>query len=203
MYEENETIRHDILHEALNKGIFKRTQSEIAEKLGVSLSTVNHALGIPAQIGAIRKESKFFVLADFKKMLYYWASMRNLARDVLYETYSDQSVLAIEGAALPESVFAGYSAARHLLGEAPADYAAVYFYIAPDYLTQFQERFPPGNTAAPNVFALKAPEHLPHTKEGTTLVQTFVDVWNLKDWYAKDYVRALEAKIDGLLPSLA
>ena len=194
-----ETIWHDILYEALNKGTFKRTQQEIAGKLGFSLSTVNHALNIPTQIGAIRKESKFFVLEDFKKLLYYWASVRNLARDVIYQTRVDLPILEIEGQAPSDSVYACYSAARHVLGEPPADYAAVYFYLDRDHLAQFQERFPPNTDAPPNVIALRMPKNLPHTKEGTTLVQTFVDVWNLKDWYAKDFTRALEEKIDGLL----
>lgn len=190
-----ETIWHEILQEALNKAIFRHTQQEIAEKLGFSLSTVNHALNVPTQIGAIRKESKFFVLEDFKKLLLYWASMRNLARDIIYTTQVDLPILEIEGRAIPESIFAGYSAARHLLGESPADYSAVYFYIKPDSLPQFQERFPLNNKAAPNVFALKAPKNLSYSQEGTTLVQTYVDIWNLKTWYAKDFLRALEKKI--------
>lgn len=194
-----ETIWQEILQEALNKGIFKHTQQEMAEKLGFSLSTVNHALNVPTQIGAIRKESKFFILEDLKKLLLYWASVRNLARDIMYATYIDLPVLEIEGRAIPESIFAGYSAARHLLGESPADYSAVYFYLQSDNLEKFQERFPINTKATPNVFALKAPKYLPHTQEGTALVQTYVDIWNLKDWYAKDFLHALEEKIDGLL----
>lgn len=194
-----ETIWHQILQEALSKGIFKHTQQEIAQKLGFSLSTVNHALAVPTQIGAIRKESKFFVLEDCKKLLLYWASVRNLARDIIYATSVDLPVLEIEGRAIPDSIFAGYSAARHILGEAPADYSSVYFYLNPENLEKFQERFPLNTKTAPNVFALKAPKNLSYTKEGTTLPQTYVDIWNLKDWYAKDFLRALEEKIDGLL----
>lgn len=33
----------------------------------------------------------------------------------------------------------------------------------------------------------------------TTLVQTFVDIWNLKDWYSKDFTASLEGKINELL----
>lgn len=194
-----ETIWHEILQEALNKGIFKHTQQEMAEKLGFSLSTVNHALHVPTQIGAIRKDSKFFVLGDFKKLLLYWASVRNVARDIICATHVDAPILEAEGRAIPDSIFAGYSAARHWLGEAPADYSSVYFYIKPESLAQFQERFPLSTKVEPNVFALRQPEKFAHTKEGTTLTQTYVDIWNLKDWYAKDFLRALEEKIDGLL----
>jgi hypothetical protein len=31
------------------------------------------------------------------------------------------------------------------------------------------------------------------------LTQTFVDVWNLGDWYSRDFVVALETKINELL----
>jgi hypothetical protein len=30
----------------------------------------------------------------------------------------------------------------------------------------------------------------------TTLPQTFVDIWNLKDWYGQDFIKRLEEKIN-------
>ena len=32
-----------------------------------------------------------------------------------------------------------------------------------------------------------------------TLAQTFVDLWNLKEWYAKEFLIALENKINGMI----
>ena len=32
-----------------------------------------------------------------------------------------------------------------------------------------------------------------------TVAQIFVDLWNLKEWYAKDFLKAMEKKINGLL----
>jgi len=32
-----------------------------------------------------------------------------------------------------------------------------------------------------------------------TIAQIFVDLWNLKEWYAKDFLKAMEAKLNGIL----
>lgn len=195
-----ETIWHHILTEALTKGKFESTQQELAHRFRYSLSTVHHALGVPVEMGGIRKTAKSFVLQDFKKLLYYWASVRGLARDVLYQTAVDLPVREIEGRALPESIYGVYGAANQILGEPPADYSKVYFYLPPDSLTRFERRFPLTRKHPANTFALKMPPPMPRYGSSTTLVQTFVDVWNLTDWYARDFTQALEAKINGLLP---
>jgi hypothetical protein len=31
------------------------------------------------------------------------------------------------------------------------------------------------------------------------LAQTFVDLWNLDTWYARDFLKELEARLDGVL----
>lgn len=196
-----ETIWHHLLNEAVSRQVYRHTQQEIAGHFHFSLSTVHHALRAPAEIGAIRKESKFFVLAHFKKLLYYWASLRSLQKDILYRAAAETPVLETEGLAVPQTVFACYSAARHHLDEAPADYTKVYWYAGPKEWEALRRRFPhrrgTGREAA--VFVLRKPETLICEGHYTTLVHTFVDIWNLTDWYAHDFCQALEEKIDGLL----
>lgn len=196
-----ETIWHHILHEALLQRRYRQTQQELAATFHYSLSTIHHALIVPTQIGAIRKESKFFVLESFQKLLYYWASLRNLERDIIYQTFIPESVPRLEGLAIPGSIFACYSAARLHLKEAPADYARVYWYIAEKDLERARERFPPRDRkkAEANMIGLRMPPTFPRYGPATTLVQTFVDIWGLRDWYSKDFTRALEEKINGLL----
>ncbi|HBH46096.1 MAG: hypothetical protein A2445_01965 [Candidatus Jacksonbacteria bacterium RIFOXYC2_FULL_44_29] len=194
-----ETIWHHILWSALEKRQFKHTQKSLAEFFGYSLSTVNHALTVPSQTGAIRKETKFFVLADFKKLLYYWASIRNLEKDIIYKTNYEASIPEIEGLLPASAIYAGYSAGRFILKEAPADYAKVYFYLDEADLGMAKDRFPENKKNPPNLFILKAS---PTTKKYgaiTTLPQTFVDIWNLKDWYGQDFIKKLTEKIDGIL----
>lgn len=194
-----ETVWHHILTEALREGKVRHTQQELAHRFHYSLSTIYHAIRIPTEMGAIRKATKFFVLQDFKKLLYYWASFRTLNRDLLYETASNLPLREIEGLALPGSIYGAYSAAKRLLGEPPADYSKIYFYILPNDLQAFKRRFPPSSKHSANTFALKMLPVMQEYGSTTTLVQTFVDLWNLADWYARDFTQTLEAKIDGLL----
>ena len=53
----------------------------------------------------------------------------------------------------------------------------------------------------PNLFVLEADPFLSNYGSVTTLAQTFVDLWNLSDWYAKEFIKALKEKIDELLSS--
>jgi len=191
-----ETIWHYLLFEALENKKYRHTQQELAKLFGYSLSTVNYALNEPAQIGAVRKESKFFVLENFNKLLYFWASQRALSKDILYQTYLAEPVREIEGLLPPNSIYACYSAARKILGEAAADYSKVYFYFDEKNLAAVKRRFPAVKNKEANVFILKANPSTKKPGRITTLPQTFVDIWNLKDWYSQDFIKALEKKIN-------
>ncbi|OGD61812.1 hypothetical protein A2160_04055 [Candidatus Beckwithbacteria bacterium RBG_13_42_9] len=194
-----ETIWHYLLWSALEKREFKHTQQKLAQEFDYSLSTINYALFIPSQMGAIRKESKFFVLQDFFKLLYYWASLRNLNKDLIYQTYVKETTSEIEGLVPPESVYAGYSAARRILDEPPADYAQIHLYFPQKLLTKIQARFPANRDQIPNLFVFKLSPIMERYGKISTLAQTFVDIWNLKDWYSHDFTKALEEKIRGIL----
>jgi hypothetical protein len=193
-----ETIWHHLLNTAITEKRFKHTQQELAHHFNYSLSTVHHALAIPTQIGDLRKESKWFNVENYQKLLYYWASVRNLEKDVVYRTFVNESVLQIEGLLPPHAIYAGYSAARKLLTEPPSDYSLVHFYIIESVAATVHERFPPSRQP-PNVFVLKQSERMDDYGQITTLPQTFVDIWNLRDWYSKDFTEALEEKLYGLL----
>lgn len=194
-----ETIWHHLLYTALQEKKFRHTQKELANFFNYSLSTINHALDTPTQVGAIRKESKFFILADFQKLLYYWASVRNLKNDIIYQTYFEGSISDIEGVVNPEAIYACYSAASKLLGTPPADYTNVYFYYPEAFIKKVRRRFPPTSLKSPNIFVFKMPEIMKKYGPYTTLPQTFTDVWNLSDWYGKDFTNFLEEKMYGLL----
>ncbi|MFH1947000.1 MAG: hypothetical protein ABIJ23_02490 [Candidatus Magasanikbacteria bacterium] len=193
-----ETIWHHILYNSLEKKQYKYTQQGLAKEFGYSLSTVHHALKIPASLGAIRKTSKFFVLENFEKLLFYWASVRNLAKDIIYSTFLELPMIQLEGFVPADSIYAGYSAAKKILGEAPADYSKIYFYYPQNKLDYLQKRLPPASKQA-NVFVLKLHPAMLQYGSVTTLPQTFVDIWNLRDWYANDFTQSLEKKIHGLL----
>ncbi|EKD99369.1 MAG: hypothetical protein ACD_22C00282G0001 [uncultured bacterium] len=193
-----ETIWHHLLFEALNNQKYKFTQKELANEFFYSLSTINHSLKIPSQIGAIRKESKFFVLENFTKLLYMWASLRNLDSDIIYQTYVDMPINEIESLVPPQAIYACYSAARKILVEPPADYSKVYFYLDDSYLEGAKNRFPKATNInkESNVYVLKANKTMIKYGPITTLPQTFVDIWNTKDWYGHPFIQELQKKME-------
>ena len=167
----------------------KLSQSEIAKKLSISLSTVNHAMLPLRKMGAVSVKLRSFSLTDTRKVLMLWASIRNLEKDVVYQTRSDMSVKEIEKTMPPDVIFAAYSAYRLAFKEAPADYSEVYVYGDEK---EVKRRFPPKQGPS-NVFVLKK------QFENMTKTQIFVDLWNLKEWYAKDYLNAMERRLDAIL----
>lgn len=193
-----ETIWHHILNSALEDR-YRHTQQELAFHFSYSLSTIHHALNIPTQIGAIRKTSKFFILEDFNKLLFFWASMRNLEKDIVYKTFLDSPMYEIEGMMPAGCIYAGYSAGKKILSEAPADYSKVYFYADKNIIQEAQNRFPINQKREANIFILKMPDSMPAYGQITTIPQTFVDIWNFHDWYAKEFIHRLESKIYAIL----
>ncbi len=195
-----ETIWHDLIWEALEKDEFHHTQKALSEKYGYSLSTVNLAVKSLAAIGGVKVSGKFFTVFDVKKILYFWATRRNLERYIVYKTWVDEPVLEIEGTIPDGAIFACYTSAKEVLKEVPSDYSKVYFYFNEGNLGTVKKRFPESRSPDSNLFVLRQASWQKGYGSLTTLPNTFVDLWNLSDWYAKDFIVALERKIDGLLP---
>jgi len=189
-----ELIWREILFSAIEKKKFDFTQAELARKLGVSLSTVFNALKIPRTSGAVRVTGRNFSVIDAEKFLYIWATQRNLPKDIIYKTNVLESAQKIEGR-MPEGIiFGGYSAYVLKYKDAPADYAKVYVYAEEDKLEEIRKRFPEKKGEA-NLFILKSDSRLRQFGSIAPDVQSFVDFWNMGDWYAKDFLNALKNKI--------
>lgn len=190
-----ETIWHDLLICALEKRKLRHTQKALSEKYDYSLSTVNLAVKSLARIGGVRVSGKFFVVSDVKKILYFWATHRNFGKDIIYETYIEEPISEIEGMIPYGAIFACYTSAREILKEAPSDYSKVYFYFDEKELERVKRRFPPNKSADANLFVLKLHPTMLNYGQVSTLSQTYVDIWNLADWYAKDFLRGLEKRM--------
>lgn len=179
------------------------TQKELAEKFGFSTSTVFQALKTPRKMGAVRVTGRFFILEDPEKLLYHWASVRDLKKEIIFSGRVNLPILEIEGRMPPDIVFGGFSAARQILTEPPADYDKVYVYAKnTDPVKkrfELEEDLPIGRQGRENLTVIKADDFLGSYGQRTTISQTFVDLWNLPDWYAKEFVKALKEKVDGLL----
>lgn len=189
-----EIIWRDILEEAIKNPIFE--QKKLAQKYSFSTSTVFAAVSPLRQIGAIEVTGRNFKVINFEKVLMYWATHRNLMKDVIYSTHIDAPVMEIEGLVDNKTIYGAYSAARLMLKIAPSEYDKVYLYTSnPDSL---KLRFPEVDHF-PNIFVLKADPYLLDYGKTTPPSQTYVDLWNLKDWYADEFIKALKEKYYGFL----
>ena len=188
-----EVIWREILFQAMENKKMEFTQKELAEKYGFSLSTVFNALKVPRNVGALEGK-RGFKIRDIEKFLHLWATFRNLKKDIIYQTNVSESVREIEGEAPPFVIFGAYGAFLKKHKEAPADYDKVYFYSGENKIEEIKIRFPEQRGYL-NLIILKADPWLKSFGVITPDCQTFVDLWNLPEWYAKDFLDALKDKI--------
>jgi len=189
-----EIIWREILHSAVNHKAREFTQKQVAERFGVSLSTVFHALRELRQLGIVHVTGRNFSVEDPEKFLSLWATHHAFRRAIQYTTHSDLSVREIEGLLPSSAILACYSAFRAMYGTIPADYDKVYVYADADGLQEIRRRFP-SSKGYGNVTVLKSDPFLASYGLVTPPVQTYADIWNLEDWYAKDFLQRLHAAI--------
>ncbi len=200
-----EVVWREILHQTLENKKIEFTQKDLAKKYGFSLSTVFNALKIPRSSGAIKATGRGFKILDIEKLLYLWATFRQLNKEIIYQGNVQGSVREIEGSMPPNAIFGVFSAFVKKYKEAPADYDKVYVYLEKEKLKEIEKRFPTvqlkkrrGNI---NLIVLKTDPWLKNpafslVKKGITPdCQTFVDLWNVQEWYAKDFLNTLKEKI--------
>lgn len=188
-----ERVYREILFKAFEEGKRELTQKSLSESCRISIGNVHYSLEPLENMNTIEKKAKKFLILDPKKILIYWASIRNPTKDVLYKTHSDKSLRTIENE-MPPCLFTAYSGYKFRWGEPPADYSEVYVYADAE---EIQDRFPP-QEGRNNVFALKWDEHLRKFEE-TPLAQIYVDLWNLPTWYAQEFIKSLDGRINGVL----
>jgi len=187
-----EVIYREILTGAIEKKQFNFKQLELSKKFGFSLSTVNNALKSLAAIGAVEIGLRGFKLTDAKKALLYWATIRKFEKEVAYSTRVEESVVEIEGSVPASAAFTCYTGYKFLFRDVPADYSEVYFYLPEEELEEARTRFPE-KKGPPNIYVLRSDKWLPG--KIVPAAQIFTDLWNLKTWYAKDFLRALEERL--------
>jgi hypothetical protein len=186
-----EYIWRDLLNRVIEQKNPNFTITELAQKYSLSTSVVSHGL-IPLRdlrIVKINKTSSMTV--DWERLLFYWATRRNLKKEIIYTTSSPLSTEEREGLMPGEVIATGYTAFRQSFGQPSADYDHIYFYS--DNVEPVKKRFPPNKKAA-NIFMVKPDPYLIQAKK-IGLAQLFVDLWNLPEWYAKDFQEAMLNKI--------
>ncbi|MBW2984133.1 hypothetical protein KY361_03405 [Candidatus Woesearchaeota archaeon] len=187
-----EEVYRELLFQSIEKKNSSMTQSYLAKALGMSLSVVNLALKPLSNMNAIKIKQRSFDVIDKKKILFYWASIRNIEKDIIYKTRVEKPVKKIESEMPSDVVYAAYSAYKFKFNDVPADYSEVYVYS--DDLKEIEKRFPK-NDKTPNLFVLKKDKNM----KKATIALIFIDLWNLKEWYAKDFLKAMEERLNGIL----
>jgi len=188
-----EIIWREISFQAIENKKFEFTQKELAKKYGFSLSTVFNALKLPRNIHAIEGK-RGFRICDLEKFLYLWATFRKVKKDIIYQTAVKKGVFEIEGEMPPSVIFGAYSAFLKKYKEAPADYDKIYVYLEEEKIGEIKKRFP-AQKGYQNLIVLTADPWLRNFGELIPDCQIFVDLWNLAEWYAKDFLNALKEKI--------
>ena len=182
-----EEVYREILFQGMEKKNNNLTQSYLASALDMSLSIVNLALKPLKKMNAVKIKQRSFDVIDKRKILYYWASIRNLEKDIICKTRVEKPVKEIEAEMPADVIYAAYSAYKFKFKDVPADYSEVYVYADENELEIIKKRFP-ANNKNPNLFILKKDENMKEMSLG----QIFADLWNLKQWYASDFLKGLE-----------
>lgn len=191
-----ERVYREILYGMLEENVRAFKQLKLSESCKLSLSTVNYALKPLERMNAVEKKRFGFSILDPKKVLLYWASIRRLERDIVYQTYVEEPVEKIESYVPENTVFTAYSAFKLKFKRVPSDYGEVIVY---GMKRDFERRYGKENTRLkPNLMVLNLDEHLAKFKIAP-IAQIFVDLWNLRSWYARDFLREIEEIIDGVL----
>jgi hypothetical protein len=184
-------------------------QQEVASLLGVSTSTVHHALTVPRRTGAVEVGKWGFRVADRMKLNVIWAVFRNLWRDVILDVWTDRPPGKTEGLVSPfEGVrFTGPSAFKFAFGYVPSDYDHVLAYVPRELVGEIVER---SGANISGEFREKSARRSRHVTRLTLLEpdprlppdevpvsQMYVDLWQLPVWWATEFTKRIEEMVFG------
>ncbi|MEK7597754.1 MAG: hypothetical protein AAB441_03880 [Patescibacteria group bacterium] len=186
-----EYVWRELLDRVIEKRNSDFTITELAKKYSLSTSVVNHALIPLRNLNIVKINKTSSKVIDWERLLFFWATRRNFKKDIIYSTFSPLPVYDREGLMPSEVVPTGYTAFRYLFKKTPADYDHIYFYS--NKVEKIIKRFPVSKRP-PNIFILNPDPYLLKSKK-LELAQLFVDLWNLPEWYAKDFQEAVLLEI--------
>ncbi len=193
-----EMIWRHILFEVVEKRHVSFRQQDLARVFGISTSTVSLSLTPLRKLGAIKVGGRGFNVVDYEKILYHWANHRSLMTDTKISHHVDLPVKEIEGLLPDDTITTAFTAVGERFGEPPADYDKIYCYHSDPSLVS--DRFSPHvSHGLANLFILQSDPYLMQYGNNISLAQIFVDLWNISDWYAKDFTTFVKGKIDELL----
>lgn len=183
-----EYVWREILYQGIELKNPGFTITELSNKFKLSTSMVSHALLPLRELGMVKIGKVKSSLIDAERLLFFWATRRNLNKEIIFRTQTSIPVFERE-ALMPKDVFpTAYSACRLYFDLVPSDYENIYFYA--DNINYVEKRFPQSSKKFPNIFILKADSYLKIYKT-VPKAQIFADLWNLPEWYAKEFADKL------------
>lgn len=204
-----QAVYRNILEKQLQNPKQKFTENGIARELGVSPNTVSVAVRKLVGIGAAAIYGRYFEVMGVEKALLYWAATRKLQNDIAYATYTNKDASYIEKNMPGGTVYTAYTGYVNLFGNDAADYGEVYVYATESGLSTIEKRFKkdlfsPASRYA-NLIVLKPDKILNSMIENNALekatvpiTQLYVDLWNIKEWNAYEFIKKLKKRIDDL-----
>ncbi len=189
-----EWVLREILYRVYEENEFFMSQKSLAEACGVSLDTVNKVVGRLEAFRSLEKKPFGFRVLEPKKILLYWASTRDLRREVLYSTYSPDSPQEMEEALPENALLTAFSGCRKRFGWME-DYEEVYVYSPPEPV---RRKFGERTHLPPNLFVLQGDPHLYKRSRGgvPSLAQLYVDLWQIGGDPANRHLMKLEKKME-------
>ena len=185
------------------KGTNRFTQLELSRRLSISISTVNAALKNVSRINAVQINNRSFSIIALDRLLAYWATHRNIERDIHCKITLGAGVNEIESSMSGGIAFAAYTAYKRTYSDVPADYGEVYVYATENGAAEIKRRFRQG-AGTSSIVVLKADPVLERMISAASPkimsvapAQIFVDLWNIRTWYAKEFADALSKRIFG------
>ena len=127
MLKEERIYREILIGVQRKKGLFY--QNRVSKECGVSIGLVNKTIKKLERQSSIQKKVKGFSVIDPSKVLLYWATRRNIQKDVSTKFCIKKDISSIEKTLPSCVIFTGYSGWRLSTGRTPVDYREVYVYM--------------------------------------------------------------------------
>lgn len=191
-----ERVYREILTGILNKKE-RFSQLELSKKCYVSLGLANKVLKRLKEIGAVEIFPMQFRVLDASKILFDWATKRNINKDIEEKYSIDMKTKEIEKS-LP-FILTAYSGLRLLSKSVPFEYNKVYAYVSEDEkeILKIWLKDKPLTKGRENLFFIFTNDrHLIENskKKIAPIPQIFVDIYSLSGIESKYFIKDILEK---------
>lgn len=191
-----ERTYREILNGILSKKE-KFSQLELSKKCHVSIGLVNKTLKRLKEIGAVEIFPMQFRIIDASKIIFDWATKRNINKEISEKYFIDMKITEMEKS-LP-FILTAYSAWRLLNKSVPFEYNKIYVYVPENEkeLLKTWLKDKPLKKGRENLFIIFTNDkHLIENskKKIAPIPQIFVDIYSLPEFESKYFIKDILEK---------